>query len=84
MYSYINRELSWLKFNKRVLMQASYSYLPLGERLNFISIYQNNLDEFFMVRVGSLLDQILIDKNAKDSKTGLTSQEQITLNGQDD
>lgn len=79
MYSYINRELSWLKFNKRVLMQASYSYLPLGERLNFISIYQNNLDEFFMVRVGSLLDQKLIDKNAKDSKTGLTPQEQINL-----
>ena len=74
MYSYITRELSWLKFNKRVLMQASYSYLPLGERHNFISIYQNNLDEFFMVIVGSLLDQILIDKNAKDSKTGLTSQ----------
>lgn len=59
MYGYINRELSWVKFNKRVLMQASYSYLPLGERLNFISIYQNSLDEFFMVRVGSLLDQNL-------------------------
>lgn len=58
MYSYINHELSWLKFNKRVLMQASYSYLPLGERL-FFSIYQNNLDEFFMVRVGSLLDKNL-------------------------
>ena len=83
MYGYINRELSWVKFNKCVLMQAPYSYLPLGERLDFISIYQNNLDELFMVRVGYLLYQKNINKKAKDYKTGLKPQEQITLNVQD-
>ena len=54
-----NRELSWLKFNDRVLMQAKDSQVPLAEKLSFISIYQTNLDEFFMVRIGSLYDQML-------------------------
>lgn len=77
MYTYINRELSWLKFNKRVLMLADKDDLFLGERLNFISIYQSNLDEFFMVRVGSLLDQLLLSKSIKDSKTNMTADQQI-------
>ena len=54
-----NRELSWLKFNDRVLMQAKDPQVPLAEKLSFISIYQTNLDEFFMVRIGSLYDQML-------------------------
>ena len=54
-----NRELSWLKFNDRVLMQAKDNKVPLGEKLSFISIFQSNLDEFFMVRIGSLYDQML-------------------------
>ena len=75
---YMNRELSWLKFNERVLEEAESSEVPLCERLTFASIYQTNLDEFFMVRVGSLIDQMLLDETIKDNKTMLTSKEQIS------
>ena len=64
-----NRELSWLKFNDRVLMQAKDPQVPLAEKLSFISIYQTNLDEFFMVRIGSLYDQMLFYPDSKDNKT---------------
>ena len=72
-----NRELSWLKFNDRVLMQAKDPQVPLAEKLNFISIFQTNLDEFFMVRIGSLYDQMLFYPDSKDNKTGMTGLEQL-------
>ena len=72
-----NRELSWLKFNERVLEEAEDSENPLGERLNFLSIYQTNLDEFFMVRVGSLHDQMILNNSARENKTFMTPGEQI-------
>ncbi len=72
---FANRELSWLKFNERVLEEAGDTGNPLGERLNFLSIFQSNLDEFYMVRVGTLLDTL--KKGVTDDKTGLTSAQQI-------
>lgn len=72
-----NRELSWLKFNNRVLLQAKDKDVPLGEKLSFISIFQSNLDEFFMVRIGSLYDQMLFYPASKDNKTEMTAQQQL-------
>ena len=74
---YMNRELSWLKFNERVLEEAENKEVPLCERMNFVSIYQSNLDEFFRVRVGSLQDQMLVNRKIRDNKTNMTSEEQI-------
>lgn len=74
---YMNRELSWLKFNERVLEEAENPEVPLCERMTFVSIYQSNLDEFFRVRVGSLQDQMLISTEIGENKTKMTSAEQI-------
>jgi len=72
-----NRELSWLKFNARVLEEAEDAANPFCERLSFASIFQSNLDEFFGVRVGSLYDQMLVSGEIRDNKTNMTCQEQL-------
>ena len=77
-YSYMqNRELSWLEFDKRCLDQGADPSVPLLERMNFISIFWSNLQEFFMVRVGSLTDLSLVKKTIVDSKSGMTPAEQL-------
>lgn len=73
-----NRELSWLQFNERVLNEAGNPKVPLAERLTFVSIYQTNLDEFFMVRVGAHMTQMHMDEEIRDNKTNMTSEEQVS------
>lgn len=74
---YTNRELSWIDFNERVLNEAGNQKVPLAERLTFASIYQSNLDEFFMVRVGTLMVQMSSTEEVCENKTGMTSREQV-------
>ena len=74
---FINRELSWLDFDSRVLALAKEKTVPLGERLKFAAIFGSNMDEFFMVRVGSLYDQTLVKNNKTDNVTHMTAAEQI-------
>lgn len=72
-----NRELSWLKFNERVLNKAEKTYMPPFEKLNFIKIFTTNLDEFFMIRVGSLADLQNMKKDVVDARTGMNVKEQL-------
>lgn len=72
-----NRELSWLEFNKRVLEEARDITVPLLERMKFVAIFTSNLDEFFMIRVGSLFDMAHTDAKAVDSRSGMTADEQL-------
>ena len=75
---YTNRELSWVLFDYRVLNEARDKSIPLFERLKFLSITASNLDEFFMIRVGSLTDMAALEPNRRDTKSGLTAGEQLS------
>ncbi len=75
---YDNRELSWLKFNARVLEESEDENTPLFERLRFVQIFCSNLDEFFMIRVGSLHDKMLYDPKDRENKTNMTAKEQLS------
>ena len=72
-----NRELSWLRFNERVLEEARDESVPLMERMKFVAIFTSNLDEFFMIRVGSLCDMAAVGENKTDSKAGMTPSQQL-------
>ena len=72
-----NRELSWLRFNQRVLEEAQDLTVPLLERMKFVAIFTSNLDEFFMIRVGSLYDMVMMDDDSLDSRSGMTAKEQL-------
>ena len=74
---YDNRELSWLKFNARVLEESKDENTPIFERLRFVQIFCSNLDEFFMIRVGSLHDKMLYDPKDRENKTNMTAKEQL-------
>ncbi len=75
--TYINRELSWLAFNQRVLLEAADRTVPLLERLKFLMIYQSNLDEFYRVRIGILMHRALLTPDKRDRLSGLLPEEQI-------
>ena len=72
-----NRELSWLRFNQRVLEEAQDETVPLMERMKFVAIFTSNLDEFFMIRVGSLYDMAAADNTKQDIRSGMTAEEQL-------
>lgn len=72
-----NRELSWLRFNQRVLEEARDETVPLMERMKFVAIFTSNLDEFFMIRVGSLYDMAAVDNKKLDTKSGMTPKQQL-------
>ena len=72
-----NRELSWLRFNQRVLEEARDETVPLMERMKFVAIFTSNLDEFFMIRVGSLYDMAAADSKKIDQRSGMTAKQQL-------
>ena len=72
-----NRELSWLRFNQRVLEEARDESVPLMERMKFVAIFTSNLDEFFMIRVGSLYDMAAVDNRKLDIRSGMTPEQQL-------
>ena len=74
-----NRELSWLRLNQRVLEEARDETVPLMERMKFVAIFTSNLDEFFMIRVGSLYDMAAADSKKIDQRSGMTAKQQLDI-----